>query len=90
MKPVFLLLDEPGAGLNEEECNDLLSVLGRVRDRHNLGMLVVEHDMRLIMRLCDRIHVLQTGKTIGEGTPDEVRENPAVIEAYLGRAEKEA
>ena len=90
MKPVFLLLDEPGAGLNEEECNELLSVLGRVRDRHNLGMLVVEHDMRLIMRLCDRIHVLQTGRTIGEGTPDEVRENPAVIEAYLGRAEKEA
>jgi branched-chain amino acid transport system permease protein len=90
MQPVFLLLDEPGAGLNEEECNDLLSVLGRIRDRHNLGMLVVEHDMRLIMRLCDRIHVLQTGKTIGEGTPDEVRENPAVIEAYLGRADKEA
>ncbi len=90
MHPDFMLLDEPGAGLNEEECNDLLNVLGHVRDRHKLGMLVVEHDMRLIMRLCDRLHVLLSGKTIGEGTPDEVRENPAVIEAYLGRPEKEA
>lgn len=90
MRPAFVLLDEPGAGLNEEECNDLLAVLGRIRDAHNLGMLVVEHDMRLIMRLCDRIHVLASGKTIAEGTPDEVRENPAVIEAYLGQPEKEA
>ena len=90
MEPVFLLLDEPGAGLNEEECNDLLDVLGRVRTHHNLGMLVVEHDMRLIMRLCDRLHVLQSGKTIGEGSPSEVQENPAVIEAYLGRPEQEA
>jgi ABC-type branched-subunit amino acid transport system ATPase component len=90
MQPTFMLLDEPGAGLNEEECNELLTVLAHVRDRHNLGMLVVEHDMRLIMRLCDRLHVLQSGKTIGEGTPVEVQENPAVIEAYLGRPEKEA
>jgi ABC-type branched-subunit amino acid transport system ATPase component len=90
MQPAFMLLDEPGAGLNEEECNDLLTVLGNVRDRHDLGMLVVEHDMRLIMRLCDRVHVLQSGRTIAEGTPDEVRESPAVIEAYLGRPEKEA
>ena len=89
MDPAFILLDEPGAGLNEEECNDLLKVLGRIRERHNLGMLVVEHDMRLIMRLCDRLHVLQSGRTIGEGTPAEVRENPDVIEAYLGRSGKD-
>jgi len=89
MDPTFILLDEPGAGLNEEECNDLLKVLGRIRERHNLGMLVVEHDMRLIMRLCDRLHVLQSGRTIGEGTPAEVRENPDVIEAYLGRSGKD-
>jgi ABC-type branched-subunit amino acid transport system ATPase component len=89
MDPVFLLLDEPGAGLNEDECNDLLKVLGQIRDRYNLGMLIVEHDMRLIMRLCDRLHVLQSGKTIGEGKPAEIRENPAVIDAYLGHSGKE-
>jgi len=89
MDPTFLLLDEPGAGLNEDESNDLLKILERIRGRYNLGMLVVEHDMRLIMRLCDRLHVLQSGKTIGEGKPAEIRENPAVIEAYLGRPGKD-
>lgn len=89
MDPTFLLLDEPGAGLNEDESNDLLKILERIRERYNLGMLVVEHDMRLIMRLCDRLHVLQSGKTIGEGKPAEIRENPAVIEAYLGRPGKD-
>jgi ABC-type branched-subunit amino acid transport system ATPase component len=89
MDPIFILLDEPGAGLNEDESNDLLKVLERIRERYNLGMLVVEHDMRLIMRLCDRLHVLQSGRTIGEGKPAEIRENPAVIEAYLGRPGKE-
>jgi len=89
MNPTFILLDEPGAGLNEEETDDLLKVLGSIRERYNLGMLVVEHDMRLIMRLCNRLHVLQSGRTIGEGTPAEIRENPFVIEAYLGLAEKD-
>lgn len=89
MNPTFILLDEPGAGLNEEESDDLLLTLGRIRERYRVGMLVVEHDMRLIMRLCDRLHVLQSGRTIGEGTPAEVRQNPAVVEAYLGRSGKE-
>ncbi|NPV55165.1 MAG: ABC transporter ATP-binding protein [Anaerolineae bacterium] len=89
MDPVFLLLDEPGAGLNEEECNDLLVVLDHIRKKYDLGILIVEHDMRLIMRLCDRLHVLQSGKTIGEGTPEEIQENPAVIDAYLGESGKE-
>jgi len=89
MSPIFLLLDEPGAGLNEEESNDLLVVLDHIRKKYNLGVLIVEHDMRLIMRLCDRLHVLQSGKTIGEGTPEEIRDNPAVIDAYLGTSGKE-
>ncbi len=89
MNPRFVLLDEPGAGLNEEESDELLKVLENIRQRFNMGMLVVEHDMRLIMRLCDRIHVLHSGKTIGEGTPSEVRQNPTVIEAYLGHSRKD-
>lgn len=90
MEPGFLLLDEPGAGLNEDESDELLGILEQVRSERGQGMLVVEHDMRLIMRLCDRVHVLQSGRTIGEGTPDEVRNNPAVVEAYLGRPNERA
>ncbi|MCL4562005.1 MAG: ABC transporter ATP-binding protein [Chloroflexi bacterium] len=88
MAPIFILLDEPGAGLNEEESDDLLDILERIRERHNVGMLVVEHDMRLIMRLCDRLHVLDSGRTIASGTPVEIRENARVIEAYLGRSKR--
>lgn len=84
MTPKFLLLDEPAAGLNEEESDQLLEVLAPFPNEKGLGMLIVDHDMRLIMRLCDRLHVLNYGKTIGEGTPEEVRRIPAVIEAYLG------
>ena len=75
--------------MNEEESNDLLVVLDHIRKQYNLGVLIVEHDMRLIMRLCNRLHVLHSGKTIGEGTPQEIRENPAVIDAYLGDSGKE-
>ena len=84
MKPLFLLLDEPAAGLNEEEVDELLNVLELLPDEKNLGMLIVEHDMHLIMRLCDRLHVLNYGKTIGEGTPEEVRRITVVVDAYLG------
>jgi len=85
LEPKFLLLDEPAAGLNEDESDELLAILNPIPQNRNLGMLIVEHDMRLIMRLCHRLHVLNYGKTIGEGTPDEVRKIPAVIEAYLGK-----
>ena len=84
MEPRFLLLDEPAAGLNEEESDDLLETLAAIPAAKNLGMLIVDHDMRLIMRLCHRLHVLSYGKTIAEGTPEQVRALPAVVEAYLG------
>jgi branched-chain amino acid transport system ATP-binding protein len=85
-KPKFLFLDEPAAGLNEDESEELLQVLAALPVKKNLGMLIVDHDMRLIMRLCHRLHVLNFGRTIGEGTPEEVRKIPAVLQAYLGRA----
>jgi branched-chain amino acid transport system ATP-binding protein len=84
MEPRFLLLDEPAAGLNEDESDELLEILAPIPTRKNLGMLIVEHDMRLIMRLCHRLHVLSYGRTIGEGSPEQVRAIPAVVEAYLG------
>jgi branched-chain amino acid transport system ATP-binding protein len=84
MRPSFLLLDEPAAGLNEEESDDLLKMLAPIPQDMDLGMLIVDHDMRLIMRLCHRLHVLNYGKTIGEGAPEEVRHIPEVINAYLG------
>jgi ABC-type branched-subunit amino acid transport system ATPase component len=83
-EPSFLLLDEPGAGLNDAEIEVLLPTLQRIRDRRGCGILIVDHDMRLIMGLCDRIHVLNYGRTIAEGRPEQIRREPAVIEAYLG------
>lgn len=82
--PAFLLLDEPGAGLNEAEIEALLESLIDLPHELDCGMLVVDHDMRFMMRLCNRIHVLNHGKTIAEGTPEEVRRQKEVREAYLG------
>ncbi|MEM7127599.1 MAG: ABC transporter ATP-binding protein [Chloroflexota bacterium] len=83
--PQYLLLDEPAAGLNERESDTLLDTLAIIPEKYGCGILIVDHDMRLIMRLCHRLHVLNHGKTIATGSPQQVRENPAVIEAYLGR-----
>jgi branched-chain amino acid transport system ATP-binding protein len=82
--PTFLLLDEPAAGLNEAESDELVETLSKLPEEFGLGLLVIEHDMRLIMRLSHRVHVIDHGKTIAIGTPAEVRANPAVLEAYLG------
>jgi len=83
-QPHFLLLDEPAAGMNDAESEALLKILAELPARKNLGMLIIDHDMTLIMRLCHRLHVLSSGQTIGEGDVDTVRKLPAVIEAYLG------
>ncbi len=85
MRPSFLLLDEPAAGANEAESDELRALIGELRDLHGLGMLVVEHDLRLIMRLADRIVVLNEGSMIAAGSAREVSLDPAVREAYLGR-----
>jgi branched-chain amino acid transport system ATP-binding protein len=84
-RPRYLLLDEPAAGLNEVEADGLVEALGRIRDDLDCGLMVIEHDMRVIMRLCERIQVLDYGRTISIGTPHEVRRDPAVLTAYLGR-----
>jgi branched-chain amino acid transport system ATP-binding protein len=84
-KPSFLLLDEPAAGLNERESDELVEALTLIRDDFSCALMVIEHDMRVIMRLCERIQVLDYGKTISIGTPGEVRSDPAVLTAYLGR-----
>lgn len=82
--PRFLLLDEPAAGLNEAESDDLMKTIADLRSEIGCGVLVIEHDMRLIMGLCDRIQVLDYGKTICIGNPTEVQSDPTVITAYLG------
>ncbi|WP_251877415.1 ABC transporter ATP-binding protein [Achromobacter sp. Marseille-Q4954] len=83
-RPRMLLLDEPAAGLNHEECNELGRLLRRLQSEEGLTMLLVEHHMALVMELCHRIVVLVQGEKIAEGAPQAIRENPAVIEAYLG------
>jgi len=80
----FLLLDEPAAGLNEEESEALLGRLARIPTEFDLGMLIIDHDMNLIMRLCHRLHVLNQGRTIATGSAEDIRSDPVVVEAYLG------
>ena len=86
--PKLLLLDEPAAGMNETETEELFFLIKKVQER-GITVLLIEHDMPLVMKLCDRIAVLNFGKKLAEGTPEEIQNNQAVIEAYLGSEEDE-
>jgi branched-chain amino acid transport system ATP-binding protein len=83
-RPQFVLLDEPAAGLNESESDELLETLLKLRDELGFGTLLIDHDLRLIMRGTDRIYVLNEGKMLAEGNPDDIRHDRRVIAAYLG------
>lgn len=88
-KPGIILLDEPAAGMNPSETAELMDNIRRIRDTFNIAVMLIEHDMSLVMNICEGICVLDHGKIIAKGTPDEIKANPAVIEAYLGK-KKEA
>ncbi|MBE3574177.1 MAG: ABC transporter ATP-binding protein [Firmicutes bacterium] len=85
--PRLLLLDEPAAGMNPEETRQLMGFIQHIRREFQLTILLIEHDMQLVMGICERIRVLDYGQSIAEGTPEQIQRNPRVIQAYLGQAE---
>ncbi len=83
-EPLLLLLDEPAAGMNPQETKDLTELILQTRDEYRIAILLIEHDMKLVMSLSERIFVMDYGRKIAEGTPEEIRANKEVIKAYLG------
>ncbi|MFB2549995.1 ABC transporter ATP-binding protein [Ensifer soli] len=84
LHPSFALLDEPASGMNDAECDALMAVISGIPGRFGCGVLLIEHNMKVIMGVCERIHVLDGGRSLAEGTPQEVRHDPVVRRAYLG------
>ncbi|MBO7251120.1 MAG: ABC transporter ATP-binding protein [Oscillospiraceae bacterium] len=89
-EPSIILLDEPAAGMNPSETAELMHQIRRIRDTFHIAIFLIEHDMNLVMNVCEAIAVINYGRLIAKGTPEEIRSNPAVIEAYLGKEEDEA
>ena len=87
-KPSIILLDEPAAGMNPSETAELMHQIRRIRDTFHIAIFLIEHDMNLVMNVCETIAVVNYGRIIAKGTPDQIREDPNVIEAYLGRTEE--
>jgi branched-chain amino acid transport system ATP-binding protein len=85
-RPRILMLDEPAAGLNPRETEDLKALIGMLRDKHDVTVLLIEHDMKLVMSISDYIYVINQGTPLADGTPEQIRNNPDVIKAYLGEA----
>lgn len=88
-EPTLLLLDEPAAGLNPQETDELTAFIQRIRDQFHLTVFMIEHHMNLVMDISDRIYVIDFGKMIASGTPNEIQNNQNVIDAYLGVADDE-
>ncbi len=85
-RPRILMLDEPAAGLNPRETDDLKALIGTLREEHDVTVLLIEHDMKLVMSISDHIFVINQGTPLANGTPEQIRDNPEVIKAYLGEA----